>query len=326
MGKFRDLIYIFISFTLLTVSYASAAQSSEKISRDEYIQIYKDIAINEMALYGIPASITLAQGILESGHGNSALTREANNHFGIKCHTGWKGKKYHMDDDAENECFRVYDDAAQSFRDHSLFLKNRLRYQFLFDFKKDDYKAWAKGLKKAGYATNPRYPQLLIKIIEDHQLYRFDSMKPNEKPIYVTNDSDDEKAFVPQDRKKYKFVENAANGRKVFENNGVKFIYAKKDDNFLKIAVDFNIYAYQVYKNNDLDKDDQLVEGQMVYLERKKRKGSSKYHKVAKNESMHAISQKYGIRLKQLYRKNRMPEGSQAVPGEQLYLQKRRPK
>ena len=139
-----------------------------------YIDTYSDIAKEEMLQYGIPASITLAQGILESGAGRGELTQKANNHFGIKCHTNWTGDKVYHDDDEKGECFRKYKDAKYSFRDHSLFLTQRSRYQELFKLKKDDYKAWAKGLKKAGYATDPKYPDKLIGIIEKNKLYLFD--------------------------------------------------------------------------------------------------------------------------------------------------------
>ncbi len=304
-----------------------------KISRDDYILKYRDVAIKEMKLYGIPASITLAQGILESGHGNSELTQKANNHFGIKCHAGWKGGRYHMDDDAKDECFRVYDDASESFRDHSIFLKTRLRYQFLFDLELTDYKGWARGLKKAGYATNPRYPQLLIKLIEEHQLYQYDdpniviseqTLAENTKSKAKSNTSD--KQYVPENTKAYELFGTGGNGREIYQNNGVKFVFARKNDNFLKIATEFNLYVYQIYKNNELDKKDQLKVGQIVYLERKKRKAAVDFHTVQAGESMHMISQKYGIRLKQLYKKNRMEEGTEPVPGEQLFLRKKRPR
>ena len=148
--------------------------AQHKISVEDYILNYKDVAIDKMRVYGIPASITLAQGILESGSGNSELARKANNHFGIKCHKDWKGKTFHMDDDAKNECFRKYKSPDESYRDHSLFLTTRDRYADLFELDITDYRGWARGLKKAGYATNPKYPQLLIKIIEENRLYEFD--------------------------------------------------------------------------------------------------------------------------------------------------------
>lgn len=158
-------IFLFItSFFISTLIFAQAG--SKRISREEYINTYKDDAIEEMQRTGIPASITLAQGILESGDGNSALARYARNHFGIKCHSDWKGATFTMDDDAKDECFRKYKHALESYKDHSDFLTGRNRYAFLFELKLTDYKGWAHGLKKAGYATNPKYPKLLIDIIE----------------------------------------------------------------------------------------------------------------------------------------------------------------
>lgn len=139
-----------------------------------YIRNYEQIAREEMLQYGIPASITLSQGILESGAGRGELTRRANNHFGIKCHTSWTGERVYHDDDEKGECFRKYKDPKYSFRDHSLFLTGRTRYQDLFKLKKKDYKGWARGLKKAGYATDPKYPNKLISIIERYDLTRFD--------------------------------------------------------------------------------------------------------------------------------------------------------
>ena len=156
------------------------------INTEDYVKFYSNIAMDEMIQFGIPASITLAQGILESGAGKGRLAVQANNHFGIKCHD-WTGKKIYHDDDEEQECFRKYDNPEYSYRDHSLFLSNRVRYSFLFDLKKDDYKQWAKGLKKAGYATDPKYPQKLIDLIERYQLYKYDNivLKKKNKPYKI---------------------------------------------------------------------------------------------------------------------------------------------
>ena len=158
--------------------------NAQRMTTEEYIAQYKDVAIKKMREYKIPASITLAQGILESGSGNSRLARKANNHFGIKCHKEWHGKKFYMDDDEKHECFRKYPKAADSYRDHSKFLTQRGRYTFLFQYDITDYKKWAYGLKKAGYATNPKYPRLLIKIIEKYHLDQCDKEelgKPKKK-------------------------------------------------------------------------------------------------------------------------------------------------
>lgn len=300
--------------------------AQQKISVEEYILTYKDVAMQKMKEYGIPASITLAQGILESGSGNSELARKANNHFGIKCHKGWKGKTFHMDDDARDECFRKYKNPDESYHDHSLFLTTRDRYTDLFRLKVTDYKGWARGLKKAGYATNPRYPQLLIKIIEENFLYEFDK---GITPEYLAKRSDEPPetkiaAGPPPETPKasaFELVEIWETGRKVYINNGVKFIFAQAGDSFSDIAADFEIYSWQLPKYNELDKKAEPKEGQMIYIEKKKRKNKNAgKHTVKAGESMHYIAQLYGIQLRQLYKKNDMEEGSQAAAGHLLKL------
>ncbi len=300
--------------------------AQQKISVEEYILTYKDVAIQKMKEYGIPASITLAQGILESGSGNSELARKANNHFGIKCHKDWKGKTFHMDDDARDECFRKYKNPEESYRDHSLFLTTRDRYADLFKLKVTDYKGWARGLKRAGYATNPRYPQLLIKIIEENFLYEFDK---GITPEYLTRRTDEPEETgiatgpLPEapGPSSFELVEIWETGRKVYANNGVKFIFARAGDSFSDIAADFEIYSWQLPKYNELDKKAEPMEGQMIYIEKKKRKNKSAgSHTVKSGESMHYIAQLYGIQLSQLYRRNDMEEGTQASAGKVLKL------
>lgn len=313
----------FAAILFFMISMPLAAQ--REISVEDYIMAYKDVAMEKMKEYGIPASITLAQGILESGSGNSELAREANNHFGIKCHKGWEGKTFHMDDDEKNECFRKYSSPDESYRDHSLFLTQRERYADLFKLNTNDYKGWAHGLKKAGYATNPRYPQLLIKIIEENRLYEFDK---GITPVYLAGKTNrtlpsangtGSISYPPSGN--YPLVEIWETGRKVYANNGVKFIFAEKGDNFSVIAADFGIYSWQLPKYNDLDKKATLLEGQIIYLEKKKRKNKEAgTHTVKAGESMHFISQLYGIRLAQLFRKNDMPEGTQARAGQVIRL------
>ena len=162
-------------FLIVLIFCAAVTSNAQNLTRLQYINKYKDVAIRQMHKHKIPASIILAQACLESDNGNSTLARKANNHFGIKCHEGWKGKKYRHDDDARRECFRRYDNVIDSFTDHSYFLISGSRYNSLFDLKITDYKAWAHGLKAAGYATNPKYAKLLIDIIEDYKLYRYDT-------------------------------------------------------------------------------------------------------------------------------------------------------
>jgi hypothetical protein len=274
-----------------------------------------------MIEFKIPASITLAQAILESGNGNSRLATEANNHFGIKCHVGWEGESIRMDDDAANECFRKYKHAYDSYKDHSFFLSQRERYSFLFDLEITDYEDWAKGLKKAGYATNPNYAELLINIIKEFELYKLDLM---EGPVITENIFPNE---IPKGKEReYEAFAVGKNGRKIFTNNGRKFIFSRLGDDFYKIASDFNIYAYQVWKYNELSKTDSLEEGRMIYLQRKKNKANTPFHTVIPGDTMHEISQLYGIKLSKLYSFNRMEKGSSPRTGQILWLQEKKPR
>ena len=183
MNKILAILFLlFFNWT-----YAQAQPAERRITREEYIEMYKDDAIREMLKSGVPASITLAQGILESGNGNSPLAVYAKNHFGVKCHKGWTGESMRLDDDEKNECFRKYETVYESFKDHSDFLVTRSRYAFLFDLKITDYKGWAKGLKKAGYATNPNYPSLLIDLIEKYELYNYDKVDQSDQKLYFAH-------------------------------------------------------------------------------------------------------------------------------------------
>ncbi len=310
-----------LSFILLVVLF-SVNSFAQKQTTQQYIEKYKDIAIKKMKEYKIPASITLAQGVLESGNGNSRLARKANNHFGIKCHKDWNGKKFRLDDDKRRECFRKYKSVEKSFSDHSYFLTQRSRYSFLFKLDITDYKGWAYGLKKAGYATNPKYPQLLIRIIEENKLYKFDqktassTKSKKKKDEIITYDPN----FILPSEEDFEAIEISGNNRQIFTNNSVKFIFAQKDDTFYKIAQDFEIYTWQVYKYNDLKKSDKIKEGQIIYIQLKKNKGKVKFHVVKKHETMYSISQLYGIKLKQLYKKNKIPEDSRPQVGQKLKL------
>lgn len=311
---------------VLIVMPVISVLAQNKITHEEYIMTYKETAIDKMEEYGIPASITLAQGILESGIGNSELARKANNHFGIKCHKGWTGKTFHMDDDAKNECFRKYKSPEESYRDHSIFLTTRDRYAKLFTLKVTDYKGWAHGLKKAGYATNPKYPQLLIRIIEENMLYEFDrgvtptylaSTSPLPPPVEPEND---QPINIPAPAD-YDLVEIWETGRKVYINNGVKFIFSEAGDSYSDIAADFEIYSWQLPKYNEVDKKLPLKEGQMIYIEKKKRKNKEiDTHTVRSSESMHSIAQLYGIKLYNLNKINKIAEGMPVEKGTVLRL------
>lgn len=313
---------IFFSFSLVLISLAAMAQpGSKRITRQEYINMFKDEAIKEMHLSGVPASITLAQGILESGDGNSPLARYANNHFGIKCHSSWNGATFIQDDDSKDECFRKYKTALESFHDHSDFLK-RKRYAFLFELKTTDYKGWAKGLKKAGYATNPKYPQLLIDIIEKNDLAKYD-----EKPSKLKKDKKgkNKKDHPKSDGQKDQIADQSQRrGRHTtfLHPNNIRYIQVEPKDNLEKIAEEFNMGLWQLYKYNDLDKDEALFDEGVLFLQPKRGKAQEEYHTVASGERMWDISQKYGIKLNKLYKKNRMFEGDQPKTGDKIYLQK----
>jgi LysM repeat protein len=251
---------------------------SQNLTRKQYITKYSALAVKQMRQYKIPASITLAQGILESNNGNSKLAVKANNHFGIKCH-GWEGKKIFEDDDKKNECFRKYKSPLESFKDHSLFLNKYSRYAFLFDYKITDYKSWARGLKKAGYATNKKYPELLIKIIEDNKLNIFD-------------DKDVEIEFTSEIRNIY------------MHPNRIKYVKSENQDTYITIAKDLNLKLRQLQKYNDSNETNILAEGTIVFIQPKRKKGKVKVHTYYKNESLISISQFYGVKLKSLKKRN----------------------
>lgn len=281
----------------------SAFAGSAQTVTEQYIENWYAAAQAEMLEYGIPASITLAQGILESGSGQSKLAKEANNHFGIKCHLDWEGDKVYHDDDEDNECFRKYDKAEDSFRDHSLFLKERGRYSALFDLKASDYKGWAKGLKKAGYATNPKYADLLINLIERYDLHKYDV-----RAIIRTNPPQ----ALPDPNEL--LVQESA--------NNVDFIVARDGDTFESLAVFFDKKTEDLLEYNELRYDAQLKAGQIVYLQPKKRRATreDRYYTFAVGDDMYQISQRFAIRLEKLYQRNEIPVGEQPKPGTRLEL------
>lgn len=298
-----------ISTLGLLLAVNSLAGEHKQISKGEYVEQWKEVAIEQMAKHKIPASITLAQGILESGSGNSDLAREGNNHFGIKCH-GWTGKKMYKDDDSSNECFRVYKSAAESYEDHSLFLNKYDRYAFLFELEQTDYKSWAKGLKTAGYATNPKYPQLLIDLIEDLELDQYDKIVA---PL----------PMVPELVAEKDMMSNKHDLR-VNEDKKVKFVVAKKGDTFYKIAEEFGMTLRQLYKYNDFDADkDVLEEGDVIYIQPKKRRSLFKKEEVVADESMsvNELAQRYAMKAKTLVRLNGFADEDTAVSqGETVTL------
>ena len=307
-------ILLIISF----FSFISAGQSNP--ARQEYIAKYQLLAIEEMGRSGIPASIKMAQAILESGNGNSELSRKSNNHFGIKCKRSWKGGKVYYDDDRKNECFRKYKSVEDSYIDHSNFLMSNPRYAFLFQLAPDDYVGWAKGLKQAGYATARDYDKRLVKIIEDNKLYRLD-YKQSFSPLLAYNEN------RPLNEGMNAGVTiNPFQAHEIVEINGLEAVIAKKGDTYEIIAQELDMRPWQLYKFNDCAEGYRPQPREVVYIERKDRRTSKDQltHTVSAGETMHFISQRYGIRLKPLYRRNRMDFGDQPSTGEIINLRKRK--
>ena len=331
----KTLIPLFASLSFL---YSTAQQKQDVL---KYIEQYKQAAIDEMVRSKVPASITLAQGILESSAGTSVLSRNSNNHFGIKCKEEWTGGKYYHDDDKPQECFRVYKNVRESFADHSDFLLTRPRYAPLFQLPVTSYKYWAYGLKEAGYATNPKYASIVIGYIEDYKLYELDNtglsmIETKEKMMqqpevtepmtaHVTS-----KVVVTEAKNKEPHhqiiteVKNAETGRQEFVVNGIRAIKAQSNEDLFKIAFEYNIDFSFIMSYNDLTTGDRFKEGENIFLQNKKTRGADAIYTVQKGESMHDISQKTGVKLRELYSKNAMKLNDQAYAGETLNLQEKR--
>lgn len=267
----------------------------------DYFDRYKELAIEQMVKHRIPASITLAQGVLESAAGRSELAINGNNHFGIKCN-GWRGRTTYHDDDARNECFRAYDNVYQSYEDHSVFLTSSKRYSRLFELKLTDYKGWARGLKACGYATSPTYASKLIEIIQLYRLYEYDTAKGYDK-------------FQTQQ------IEYG-DLRHIYHFNKNYYLLARRGDTFRLIAQEVGISYRKLARYNERDKNDQLEEGEVVWLEKKRSKAPKEYknrpHLVQAGESMYSIAQKYGIMLKKLYKMNGLTPDYQLRVGDRL--------
>ncbi len=350
---------------LLLTAYAcfstksTAQHLSVKEKTEAYINSYKALAIEEMLRTGVPASIKLAQGILESQFGESSLAKNANNHFGIKCKTEWTGEKTYQDDDAKGECFRVYPDAAQSYKDHSDFLKNRPHYAFLFKLEPTDITGWAYGLKRAGYATNPTYPEKLLRVVEEYQLHQYttlalaikdnrnapvplpaqqtvvsvepeknsavevkeeikaDSVQaPVENKTDKTNDTvlPEKKADPPVEKIPSPYPEG------IFTINHTKAIYAKEGTSLLALAHRYDISLSKLFDFNELSERDILEADQLLFIEKKQKRGASDLHEVMQGETLHDICQKEGIRLESLLEYNKLKKDSQLTTGQKLYL------
>lgn len=336
-----------INFLFIATALSVYAQ---RMSIQEYIDTYKQLAMEEMVRTGVPAAIKLAQGIIETEAGNSPLVQKSNNHFGIKCKENWTGEKVSHDDDARGECFRKYPTPQDSYRDHSDFLRTRKHYHFLFDLDPTDYKAWAHGLKKAGYATNPQYPQMLIRYIEQYQLNDFSLQVAGKKILVqdtsiITTKSEASPAIeakkpdtnlqtkqmqstpasnavekVQTETKRTPARQSKVYPEGVFRINDTKVIYAKEGTSLLALATQYNLPLHQLLDFNDMNDVDLLPYDQLIYLQRKRRTGSSDLHIVKQGESLHDIAQEEGIRMDALLEYNYLLATQQPAVGERLYL------
>ncbi|MBR6857820.1 MAG: glucosaminidase domain-containing protein [Bacteroidales bacterium] len=328
---------VLLAITLL-LGLSVSAQREAGTPQERYISRYASIAVNEMYRTGVPASITLAQGIIESRSGQSALAVDGNNHFGIKCHNNWKGKTMRADDDRPNECFRVYGSAEESFRDHSDFLRYRDRYKFLFDFPTTDYKSWAYGLKQAGYATDPSYAAKLIRCVEDYNLTRFDRMTVDEALAEGGRYAEaplekDEVGTIPDSPLKIEAGEifrgkageeyRFSLSRTLYSRNGVPFVYAVEGETYASIAKSNHLLLREILRNNDLPRGAELHTGDIVYLEPKKNKtvrGLDKYIVGEEGETFHGICQRFAVKEKAIRKLNGLPASYQPREGDELIL------
>jgi LysM repeat protein len=293
-------VRILILLLILTGINPELVKAQRKLSSYEaYISKYSDLAIEHQKKYKIPASITLSQGLLESGAGQSSLARQSNNHFGIKCHSDWRGGRVYHDDDLRGECFRKYDQVEDSYTDHSKFIAFRPRYSVLFDLDLKDYKGWAKGLQQCGYATDRAYANKLIKVIEDYELYRFDSHKGTRKQETPQQNKNASTELMP-----------------IYKTHGLIYVIARANDSFESIAQNLGFKEKELRKYNEVPEEFPLQPGDIVYLEKKKKKADKPYydHVVQIGESMHSISQHYGVRLKSLYKLNK--KDMEYIPAE----------
>ena len=316
---------------LIILAMLAALVALSDTPQNEYIKKYAPVAVSEMHRSGVPASITLAQGMLESRYGLSSLAADGNNHFGIKCHRNWSGKTMRVNDDKPNECFRVYKSAEESFRDHSDFLRYQDRYKALFELKPTDYKGWAKGLKKAGYATDPKYAEKLIKIIEDYQLFKYDtgtvpsSVSVPESPLKIEKQAQVE-VKNPVRRSQASETYSFRLDRKVYKKNGILCVYAEHEDTFESIALEFNLFQKEILRFNDLSSARPLKIGEVVYLKAKKRQapyGLPMYVADDKPLSLWEISQRFGIKMKFLLKWNPgLTSDYHPMEGDVIYLKK----
>jgi LysM repeat protein len=353
----KNILTILLTFC---ISLVASASPTEKTPQEKYIEKYAPLAVSEMYRSGVPASITLAQGLLESGNGQSELARKSNNHFGIKCHNNWQGGRVYHDDDAKGECFRKYSDPSDSYRDHSDFLRFRDRYKFLFDYRVTDYKSWAHGLKKAGYATDPAYPKKLIKLIEEYNLNQYDRKPASFGRSYNKKEDkkEDKKEVKKEEKKEVAKVEPApvkskpaekqqklplsptvieqvkeldskkleefhfSLARKVYTQNSVPFVYAEEGDTYASIAASHNLFAREILRFNDLKEETVLAPGTVVYLKPKKKSAAKGMDKYVfeDGDDLREVAQRFGVRLASVVRMNGFEEGAAPREGDIIRL------
>lgn len=321
---------IFFLFPLLLDSCSTSkpvyTSTSAEADAASYIERYGDLAVSEMNRTGVPASITLAQGMIESDFGRSRLAREANNHFGIKCHSDWTGPVIRHNDDRRNECFRKYNRPEDSFYDHSDFLRSGSRYSSLFGLKPTDYKGWAHGLKRAGYATNPDYANMLIRKIEENNLYLYDRgynvpVNPvTEKPQPPVTPKSEEPVSGGGNLNGTTLVQ--ARVPRIMENNRIQYIIVKEGETPESVEKEFGLLKWELTRYNEIDGEFTLVPGQILYLQPKRDKAEPgrETHTAGEGETLYFISQKYGVKLKKLYEYNNLPEGAEPVAGQKIWL------
>ena len=338
--------------SLLVVGIKGFAQSSPD-AINEYINQYRSLAIEEEHRTGVPASIKLAQGILETEAGKSDLVLKSNNHFGIKCKTSWTGEKVYHDDDARGECFRKYASAQDSYVDHSDYLKKTERYAFLFKLDPTDYRGWAFGLKQAGYATNPKYPQILIRYIEEYNLNDYTLIALGRKPegdimasaspagqsaskggngspflegITISSSSEPVTRNESTLNAETGVEKQVAYPEGEFRINNTRVVYAKTGTSLLAIAEQYDVrYKWVLDFNEIKDGTDQLQNSQLIFLQRKRKQGLNEFHLVETGENLYTISQQEGIRLESLLEYNQLSMDMKPAPGEKLYLQQQSP-
>jgi LysM repeat protein len=300
----------------------------------DYINTYKALAITEMQRTGIPAAIKLAQGIHETDAGNSDLVRKSNNHFGIKCKSSWSGAKVYHDDDARGECFRSYGSPQDSYADHSNFLKGSPRYASLFQLDPTDYEGWAYGLKKAGYATNIKYSQILIRIIEEYHLQEYTlialgKMKPEDEWLAK------QAIILPEEIKTEPVVETVESVTVIeiepnypqgeFRINDTRVVYVKAGSSMLSVAQQFDVPLKRLLEFNEMKEENVLTKGQLVYLQRKRKVGKQPFHTVEAGETIYTICQAEGVRLESLMEYNHLSAGMEPAQGEKIYLKETAP-